>query len=115
MKVMQLEAGALGGWVAADAFRVDKAGTIWVDLNADVNGEADPDADVLQIRRNQELFADESGLKHGSKRLLEVPAEELAGRRFDLLAMPDPEKWEPVTLWQPWSYSWTLKTLPAMK
>jgi hypothetical protein len=115
MKVMDLRDGAPGGWIAAGAFRVDKEGSVWVDLDADVRLDADPDADLLQIRRNQELFADESGLKLGSKRLIEVPAEDLAGRKFDLLATPSPEKWGRVTLWQPWSYSWTLRTLPAIK
>jgi len=115
MKVRKLQDGAPGGWIAAEAFRVDKEGSVWVDLDAEVRPEADPEADLLQIRRNQELFADESGLKLGSKRLIEVPAEDLAGRKLGLLAAPDPEKWGRVTLWQPWSYSWTLRTLPAMK
>jgi len=115
MKVRELQDGAPDGWIAAEAFRVDKEGSVWVDLDAEVRPEADPEADLLQIRRNQELFADESGLKLGSKRLIEVPAEDLAGRKLDLLAAPDPEKWGRATLWQPWSYSWTLRTLPAMK
>lgn len=115
MKVRELRDGAQGGWIDAGAFRVDKEGSVWVDLDAEVRPEADPEADLLQIRRNQELYADETGLKLGSNRLIEVPAEELAGRRLDPLATPDPDRWGRVTLWQPWSYSWTLKTLPAMK
>jgi hypothetical protein len=115
MKVRELQDGAPGGWIAAEAFRVDKEGSVWVDLDPSVQPEADLEADVLQIRRNREISADQSGLKVGLKRLIEVPAEELAGRKFDLLAVPDAEKWGRVSLWQPWSYSWTLKTLPAMK
>ena len=115
MKIRELEDGAPGGWIAPEAFRVDNEGSVWVDLNAQVRPEADPEVDLLQIRRNQELFADEAGLKLGSKRRIEVPAEDLAGRKLALLATPDPERWGRVTLWQPWSYSWTLRTLPAMK
>ena len=115
MTVRELQAGAPGGWIAAGAFRVDEEGSVWVDLDAEVRPEVDPEADLLQIRRNQELSADESGLKLGSTRLIEVPAEELAGRKLDRLATPDPERWGRVTLWQPWSYSWTLRTLPMMK
>lgn len=115
MKVRELQDGAPGGWIAAEAFRVDNEGSVWVDLDAEMRPEADPEADLLQIRRNQELFADESGLRLGSKRLIEVPAEDLAGRKLNRLATPDPERWGRVTLWQPWSYSWTLRSLPAMR
>ena len=115
MKVRDLQDGAPGGWIAPRAFRVDKEGSVWVDLDAEVLPDVDPEADLLQIRRNQELFADESGLKLGSKRLIEVPAEDLAGRKLDPLATPDPEKWGRIALWQPWSYSWKLRTLPVMR
>ena len=66
MKVRDLQDGAPGGWIAPRAFRVDKEGSVWVDLDAEVLPDVDPEADLLQIRRNQELFADESGLKLGS-------------------------------------------------
>ena len=115
MKVRELQDGAPGGWIAADAFRVDVEGSLWVDLNAPVQPEADPEMDLLQIRRNRELSADESGLKLGSRHLIEVPAEELAGRKLAPLDAANNDKWGPVTLWKPWSYSWTLKKLPALK
>jgi hypothetical protein len=115
MNIRELQDGAPGGWIAADAFRVDNEGSVWVDLDAPVHEEADPEADLLQIRRNRELFADESGLKLGSKHLIEVPAEELAGRKLTHLDAANTDNWERVTLWKPWSYSWTLRTLPAQK
>ncbi len=86
-----------------------------MDLEAPVQAVADPEADLLQIRRNRELFADESGLKLGPNRLFEVPAEELAGRKLGSLDTKDSENWVRVTLWQPWSYSWTLKKLASAK
>ncbi len=115
MTVRELQNGVQGGWIDAGAFRVDRKGSVWVELDAGVRPDADPEADLIQIRRNPELYADETGLKLGSSRLIEVPAEELAGRRLGLLEVPDPDRWGRVSLWQPWSYSWTLKTLPAMK
>lgn len=115
MTVRELQDGAPGGWVTADAFRVDTDGSVWVNLDASVQTEADPEADLLQIRRNRELSADESGLKVGPKRLIEVPAEELVGRKFATLEVTDSTKWGHVTLWQPWSYSWTLKRLQPSK
>jgi hypothetical protein len=115
MKVKELEEAGPGGWIAAEAFRVDEKGSVWVDLDAPVHPEADPEADLLQIRTNRDLFADESGLKVGPNRVIEVPAEELAGRKLDLLVAPDTEKWGHVNLWKPWSYSWTLKKLQSSK
>ena len=115
MKVRELQDGAPGGWIDADAFRVDNEGVVWVDLDAPVQTEGDPEMDLLQIRRNRELAADEAGLKLGSKHLIEVPAEELAGRKLAPLKAPNTDKWGQVTLWKPWSYSWTLKKLPVLK
>jgi hypothetical protein len=115
MTVRELRDGAPGAWIAEDAFRVDNAGSVWVDLDALVQAEADPEADLLQIRRNREILADESGLKLGSTRLIEVPAEELVDRKLAPLDAANTDKWGRVTLWQPWSYSWTLRTLPAIK
>ena len=46
MTVRDLQDGAPGGWIAADAFRVDKEGSVWVDLDAPVQAEADPEADL---------------------------------------------------------------------
>jgi hypothetical protein len=115
MTVRELQDGATGGRISEDAFRVHSDGSIWVNLDAPVEAEFDPEADLVQIRRNRELLADESGLKLGSKRLLEVPAEELAGRNLSPLGAANIEKWGRVALWKPWSYSWTLKTLPVLK
>ena len=115
MTVRGLQDGAPGGWIGAVAFRVDNEGSVWVDLDASVQAEADPEADLVQIRRNRELLADESGLKLGSKDLIEVPAEELAGRNLAALDAANTDRWRRVTLWKPWSYSWTLKTLPVLK
>jgi hypothetical protein len=84
MIIRELQDGASGGWIAADAFRVDNDGSVWVDLDASAQTEADPEADLLQIRRNRDLFAEVSGFKLGSKHLIEVPAEELAGRKLAL-------------------------------
>jgi hypothetical protein len=115
MTVRELQDGAPGGWISAKAFRVDRQGAVKVDLDAPVSDEADPEEDLLQIRRNRELFAEETGLKLGPKRLIEVPAEELAGRKLEAIDEADEAKWATVTLWKPWSYSWTLKTLQESK
>lgn len=115
MTVDELQDEAPGGWISADQFRVDKDGAVWVALDAEVRDEADPEEDFLQIRRNHELFADETGLKLGPKRLIEVPAEDLAGRRLKPIDEPDETKWGKVTLWKPWFYSWTLKALQESK
>jgi hypothetical protein len=114
MKVRELPDGSPGGLIAADAVRVDHEGNVWVDLEASVELQADPEADLLQIRRNRDLFADESGLKLGVKRLIEVPAEELAGRELAPPSTPRRGEMGRVTLWRRWSYSWTLKKLPAV-
>jgi hypothetical protein len=115
MNVRELPDGAPGGWIAPGAFRVDKEGSVWVDLDAHVELDADPETDLLRIRRNRELFADESGLKRGSNRVIEVPAEDLVDRTLPSVDAPSPEKWGRVVLWQPWSYSWALKKLPVLK
>gem|GEM_PF-6968420 len=115
MTVRELQDGAAGGWISADAFRVDREGAVCVDLDALVHDEADPEEDLLRIRRNRDISADESGLKVGQNSLVEVPAEELAGRKLALLEDAGEKRWAKVTLWKPWSYSWKLKSLPAAR
>jgi hypothetical protein len=100
MKVRELPDGSPGGLIAADAVRVDHEGNVWVDLEASVELQADPEADLL--------------LKLGVKRLIEVPAEELAGRELAPPSTPRRGEMGRVTLWRRWSYSWTLKKLPAV-
>ena len=115
MNVRDLEDGASGGWISEDALRVDDQGSVWVDLDAPVETQAEPEADLLRIRRNRELVADQSGLRLGQAHLIEVPAEDLAGRNLASITSPNEAKWWRVKFWRPWSYSWTLTTLPAQK
>ena len=115
MIVRDLQDGATGGWISEDAFRVDDQGGVWVNLDAPVEVQVNPEEDLLQIRRNRQLLGDQSGLRLGPARLIEVPAEDLADRDLATMSSPDEARWGRVELWRPWSYSWTLATLPAQK
>ena len=68
-----------------------------------------PEEDLLQIRRNRQLLGDQTGLRLGRARLIEVPAEDLADRDLATISSPDEARWGRVELWRPWSYSWSLQ------
>lgn len=113
MTVRDLQDGAPGGWISEDAFRVDNQGGVWVNLDAPVQMQVNPQEDLLQIRRNRQLLGDQTGLRLGRDRLIEVPAEDLVDRDLATISSPDEASWGRVELWRPWSYSWELATLPV--